>query len=882
VKQVWRSWAGKRGAGVTSAPRRRALRLGVAAGAGLVALTLGWLPGPGQAAPATAQAALPPLRVVLDDNYPPYIFRDEAGQLQGILKDAWDLWSTQTGRPVDLMGMDWAKAQALMQAGGADVIDTMFETPERDRVYDFGAGYNDIEVAIYFHESVSGINKVATLKGFKVGAKAGDACIEYLRRHGIDTVRPYPSYEAVIDGAAAGEVRVFCMDRPPATYFLVRKGLAQQFRSTAPLYVGHFHRAVHKGRQGLIRQVEAGFAGLSPQQWREIEASWLGEPVDANGLLPYLRYARYAGYGAAGLAILILGLGAWNLSLRRRVAAHTRDLAQSLEALRCAKGELEGLLAHQQATLDAIPDLMFELDVQGRFLAFHSSRRDLLSMPPDAFMGRTVSEVMSAQAAPVILASLQEAASHGVSHGAQLQFVIDQQVRWFELSVSRKRMAEGQPDHFIVLSRDITDRKRAQEELARHGSELEQIVLERSQQLVGARDAAERASRAKSDFLSRMSHELRTPMNAILGFSQLMEMDPQISGKGREFTQEILRAGKHLLHLINDVLDLEQVESGRVTLNMQPVRLAPVGAEMVALMQPLASKQGLTMAQAELDDLVVWADELRLKQILLNLLSNAVKYNRPGGVVWLEARALDAQTVRIAVRDTGRGIAERHLSQLFQPFNRLGVEADGIEGSGIGLSLCRRLTSMMRGDMGVSSVEGEGSTFWVDLSRVCGPEDAHGAPSGAAITPGRSAAGDPSTSGPPAAAHARATSATLLYVEDNPANQELMSHIVSRHQGLMLLTASEGQLGLDLARAHTPDLVLLDIHLPDMDGYELLRRMREVPGLQATPVIAVSADAMPDDVARIEAAGFDAQVAKPIQVQVLDQLLQERLGTVLA
>jgi CheY-like chemotaxis protein len=232
------------------------------------------------------------------------------------------------------------------------------------------------------------------------------------------------------------------------------------------------------------------------------------------------------------------------------------------------------------------------------------------------------------------------------------------------------------------------------------------------------------------------------------------------------------------------------------------------------------------------------------------------------------------------VGDTGRGIAERHLPQLCQPCNRRGGEADGIEGSGIGLSLCRRLTSLMRGEMGVSSVEGEGSTFWLDLSRVhtAGPDG--DTSTGRAANAGAEHPPPVTTAALAAAAGARVAGATVLYIEDNPANQELMTQIVSRHDGLTLLLAPNGRLGLELASAHAPDLILLDIHLPDMDGYELLRRLRATTSTRRTPVIAVSADAMPDEVARSRAAGFDDQVAKPIQVQVLDQLLAARLPQV--
>lgn len=811
------------------------------------------------------------LTVVIDDNYPPYIFRDSAGRLQGVRKDVWELWARRTGIQVDLIGMDWAKAQARIQAGQADVIDTLFQTEPRKAIYDFGPAYSDIEVPIFFHESVSGIADAESLKGFTVGVKDGDACVDYLVRQGIETFRKYPSYEAVVDAAAVGEVRVFCEDRPPATYFLVRKQLEHQFRSSPPLFVGQFHWAVRKGDDVTFKLVRDGFATIPKADLQEAHDRWLGSVVHVAGGPPYLRYGAYTLLSVGGLLLL---LGGWNIALRRRVALRTRELSESLRQLTQSKRDAEQTLTQLHATLEAIPDLMFELDLDGHYLDVRASRADLLVVPPAQLLGRRVQDVMPPQTAEIALQALHEAAERGASIGAQIQLNLPQGLRWFELSVARKRMAGAQRDHFIVLSRDITDRKLAEQALARHGDELEKIVQERSRQLVEARDVSERASKAKSEFLSRMSHELRTPMNAILGFAQLVDLDASSTSRSRSHAQEILRAGKHLLHLINDVLDLEQVESGRVSLHPEPVELLPLARELIALMQPLAEQQNVTLNLGLMDGLAVEADATRVKQVVLNLLSNAVKYNRRGGQVWIEALPQGDQLIRITVRDSGPGIAAHHLDQLFQPFNRLGAEAGQIEGTGIGLSLCRRLAELMHGTMGVSSQEGEGCTFWVDLPRAM-PQSA--LPENAGTPHAQSAIGPTMAGGRPSP-----RVATLLYVEDNPANLQLMEQIVARHQGVQLLTAPLGQAGLALARSSRPDLILLDIHLPDMDGYAVLGQLRSDPQTRATPVIAVTANAMPMDVQRIRDAGFDDYVPKPIKVTHIDMLIHERLGSTLA
>ncbi len=406
---------------------------------------------------------------------------------------------------------------------------------------------------------------------------------------------------------------------------------------------------------------------------------------------------------------------------------------------------------------------------------------------------------------------------------------------------------------------DVTEHVAAEAELKRHRDHLERLVEERTHELIAARDAAETANRAKGEFLSSMSHELRTPMNAILGFSQLLELDRGLEPRAAGYVREILRAGHHLLQLINEVLDLARIESGRMSLSPEPLPLAELVHEAQTLVQPLAQQRDVSVSVAPMPGLVVRADRLRLKQVLLNLLSNAVKYNRPGGTVHLAAHTHDLYTVRISVSDTGIGIAKGDLAELFQPFSRVGGHS--AEGTGIGLSISERLVGLMGGRIGVHSTPGVGSEFWVELpsDRLAEPPLPRPAAAGApAPRPGRQA--------------------RVLYVEDNPANLKLVEMIVARHAGVELLMAPSGSLGLDLALANRPDLVLLDIHLPDIDGYQVLARLRASPATRALPVVAVTAQAMPEDVKRVLAAGFDGYLSKPLDLARFDELLERMLA----
>ncbi len=405
-----------------------------------------------------------------------------------------------------------------------------------------------------------------------------------------------------------------------------------------------------------------------------------------------------------------------------------------------------------------------------------------------------------------------------------------------------RTMSPHSPDEGVIaFGRDVTGRRQAEEALAR------------------AKEEAERANRAKSEFLSRMSHELRTPMNSILGFAQLLargELSPQ-NGKS---VQHILKAGRHLLHLINEVLEIARIEAGREQFSLEPVLLAPVLEEALGLVRPLAHQHGVTLrGDAWPAELYVHADRQRLLQVLLNLLSNAIKYNQPGGTVDLYATGDATQRCRIRVRDSGKGIAAERVDELFTPFARLGAEQSEVEGTGLGLALSRRLCEAMGGQLSLEHSGTNGSTFVVELDATISPlaefVDAERAPT----------------------ERAAYRDATLLYIEDNLANLALVETILLSRPGWRVVPALQGQLGLELAREHQPDVILLDVHLPDLSGLEVLRRLRSETRTASTPVVVVSADATSASVERLRSAGANAYLTKPLDVDeflsVLDRYI---------
>ncbi|MDP1787514.1 PAS domain S-box protein [Nitrosomonas sp.] len=402
----------------------------------------------------------------------------------------------------------------------------------------------------------------------------------------------------------------------------------------------------------------------------------------------------------------------------------------------------------------------------------------------------------------------------------------------------------------FAAARDITERKL-----------LDRALHETNIKLESAKSVAEKANLAKSDFLSSMSHELRSPLNAILGFAQLIESgSPPLTPRQKSNIDQILLAGWYLLDLINEILDLALIESGKLLLSLEPMSLNEVMSDCQAMIEPQAQKSGIQLTFPQFDcPYFVKADRTRVKQILINLLSNSIKYNRVDGTVAVNYSANTAERIRISITDTGEGLSGENLSQLFQPFNRLGREAGTEEGTGIGLVVSKRLVELMGGEIGVESTVGKGSVFWIELNRTVAPQIALDDDHSLAIGPAKISAEAPLR--------------TLLYVEDNPANLLLVENLLERRPDIHLLSAQDGLRGIEIARASLPDVILMDINLPGISGIHALEILRKDPTTAHIPVIALSANAMPRDIVRGLEVGFFRYLTKPIKLnEFLDTL----------
>jgi PAS domain S-box-containing protein len=538
------------------------------------------------------------------------------------------------------------------------------------------------------------------------------------------------------------------------------------------------------------------------------------------------------------------------VQLLHDLKVHQIELELQNEELRNAQFQLDTERARYFDLYDLAPIGYCTLSEQGLILEANLTAANLLGEARGALIGKAFSRFILREDQDVYYLHRKKLFDAGSTQSCELRMLTHSgDSFWAHLEASIARNADGEALHRLVLT-DISVRKI-----------LDQALQEKNIELEVARKAADKANSAKSDFLSNMSHELRSPLNSILGFAQLLDTStPAPSDAQKARIAHILQAGWYLLDLINEILDLALIESGKLSFSLAAVSLPALLADCRVMIEPLAEQTGVQVSLGAFDsNCVVSADRTRLTQVLVNLLSNAVKYNRVNGTVEVSAQAITPQRLRISVRDTGQGLSETKLTQLFQPFNRLGQEASAIAGTGIGLMVCKRLIEMMGGAIGAESTVGVGSVFWIELNMT-------------AMFPSTVLADDtPSQLAPAPPLDDRQR--TVLYVEDNPANMELVAQIIASRPDLRLIGAHDGAQGITLATTELPDVILLDVHLPGMNGLQVLQALRRDRSTREIPVLALTANAMPRDIETGLAAGFLRYLTKPIKNKELLQAL---------
>ena len=510
------------------------------------------------------------------------------------------------------------------------------------------------------------------------------------------------------------------------------------------------------------------------------------------------------------------------------------------EALQQSTQQLEAALHANQLIMDNSQDVICTIDEHGRFLTINAACHELWGYTADELIGRPYLELVL----PDDRARTVEADAVLREKGKLSDFVnryvrkdgtlVD--VLWSASWSAADRI-------YFCVAHNVTERQRTEQKLRE------------------AKEDADRANNAKSEFLSRMSHELRTPLNAILGFGQLLERQSPTDTQ-RSRIVHIITAGRHLLDLINEVLDISRIEAGRMQLSVEPVCVGDALAEAIDLMRPLAAERSIELVTPAVPDKKVYvlADRQRLKQVLLNLLSNAVKYTPKGGRATISAAASADDKHRVVVSDTGPGIPAANLARLFIPFDRLGAEQSDVQGTGLGLALSQRLIQAMNGSMGVTSDVGHGSTFWVELPSTNSPLEQISIRS-------KSCGKRIDTK--------RRDKRTVLYIEDNLSNLTLIEQILEEQEDIELISAMQGNIGLDLAQRHAPDLILLDLHLPDMAGWDVLAQLKARKETRDIPTIVISADATARQIDRLMAAGARAYLTKPLNVEEFVRVLED-------
>ncbi len=661
--------------------------------------------------------------VVADDKYPPFFFRDDKGELQGILVDQWKLWSERTGIDVDIQAMDWNKAQELMAEGKADVIDVIFYTEKRVLVLDYTKPYENIEVPVFFNRNISGINSIKSLAGFIIGVKKGDADIDILKSKGISNLMEFSSYESIVRAASNNLINVFCIDKPPALYYLYKMNIAGQFKYSFTLSTGQLHRAVRKGRGKLLSIVEKGFSEIPESKYREINRKWLGNDLDNNNIINYLYYSL--------ILILLISIifSLWNYTLRKRIAEKTLEIRKTMEEKNNCTEMLMDRESEYKNIFENAPVGIFQSTLKGKFLSINPALAVLFDYESAEDMLQSIADIPGQMFVnPVARKDLiQRVLNTGGFVRSEVEYYRKDKTKFTaNLYMRAVRDRRGSVIYLEGFVEDITDRKTALDALRKSEKNLLEAnqTLEKANRDIRIKDImllrSERLS-SLGQLSSAIAHEIRQPLNNIKliseGFLFWKEENLDISGddiyKGlSDISRNIERMDKTLKTMMNMVRAPEKIES-------RPVIINQVVRDTAALMDQKIKDSGIEL-RLDLDRKMkeIEISDVQIQQVLINIISNAVKILSDCGLkekfILIETEDLKEKIV-IQISDNGPGVPEENREKIFNPFFSTRQSSEDM---GLGLYVVNTIIKSYNSEVFVRGNEWGGATFVIRLNRA--------------------------------------------------------------------------------------------------------------------------------------------------------------------
>ncbi len=674
------------------------------------------------------------ISVVIDDNYPPYSFRDADGVLQGISIDEWKLWEAKTGVKVNITGTSWSKALEGAQNGQYDVIDTLFYTTARSQVFDYSKPYAEINTNIYFNQNISGFHDLDSLRGFTVGVKSGDAVISNLRDHGVDNLVEFDSYQAIIQAAANKEIVLFVMDQPPAGYFMNLYDLTGEFNQSEPIASGQFHRAVLKGHQYLLDLINRGFDSITKSEYVAIDHKWLGIHALND---KYIRIGAIA-LGASLLVLLLLSL--WSYSLRTRVDFKTRDLQASEARFRSlfdnspisiweqdfslVKTEIDTLKNQGVTDLDTYltehPDMVFKLASLVRIKNVNRVSLELFGAKSKAELMNTLPPLINHEAWGSVKDQLLNVQSATPNYTTEtINNTLDGETLYLELSWTIMPGHEKKMSSVIVSLVNISERKQVENKIKQLNLELEDRIKQRTLEL-------ERSNKDLEAFSYSVSHDLRAPLRAINGYAEIItnELASKVDGDILRYMDAIKKNATNMSELINALLGFSRM--GQRALTLQTISLDSIIQNVLEELAPETKNRDIEFILHPMPD--TEADAVLTKEIFANLIGNAVKFTRkvPHAVIEIGTTTSKpeypcGEETRprqcFYVRDNGVGFNMNYYDKLFNMFQRL-HSAQEYEGTGVGLALVKRIINKHGGSIWAESEIGKGTTFYFTLGKA--------------------------------------------------------------------------------------------------------------------------------------------------------------------